>query len=157
MDKAHGRLEIRELVSTTLLAGYLEGWADVCQVFQLKRVRIEPGKRTQETVHGITSLSRQEADAPRLLQLVRAHWGIESGLHGIRDVTLAEDACRVRRGAAPQALAALRNVAVFLLTSLAAELGPAETRAGACDHLKANPNVTLRLLGLRPIDPSNSR
>jgi len=157
VDKAHGRVEVRELTSTTLLAGYLEGWADVCQVFQLKRVRVERGKRTEETVHGITSLGRHEADARRLLELVRSHWGIESGLHGIRDVTLAEDACRVRRGAAPQVLAALRNRPVFLLTGLAARLGPAETRAGACDHLKANPDVALRLLGLPRIKPSNSR
>lgn len=157
MDKAHGRLEVRELTSTTLLAGHLEGWADVCQVFELKRVRVEAGKRTEETVHGVTSLGRREADAERLLGLVRAHWGIESGLHAVRDVTLAEDACRVRRGSAPQALAALRNLAVFLLTGLAARLGPAETRAGACDHLKANPDVALRLLGLPGIKPSNSR
>ncbi|MGL4552466.1 MAG: hypothetical protein ACRC33_14935 [Gemmataceae bacterium] len=157
MDKARGRVEVRELTSTTLLAGHLDGWDDASQVFESKRVRVEAGKRTEETVHGITSLSRREADAPRLLGLVRAHWGIEGGLHGVRDVTLAEDACRVRRGSAPQALAGLRNVAVFLLTQLAARLGPAETRAGACDHLKANPGVALRLLGLRPIKPSNSR
>jgi hypothetical protein len=157
VDKAHGRLEIRELTSTTLLAGYLEGWADACQVFELKRVRVEAGKRTEETAHGITSLGRHEADAGRLLGLVRAHWGIESGLHHVRDVTLAEDACRVRRGCAPQALAALRNLAVSPLTGLAGRLGPAETRAGACDHLKAKPDEALRLLGLRPIKPSNSR
>jgi predicted transposase YbfD/YdcC len=152
VDKGHGRVEVRELTSTTLLAGYLEGWADACQVFRLKRVRVLKGKRTEETVYGITSLSRQEADAGRLLELVRGHWGIENGLHWVRDVTLGEDKCRVRQGSAPQALAALRNVAVFLLTGLAARLGPGESRAGACDFLAANPNDALRLLGLPIIE-----
>ncbi|MBY0458165.1 MAG: hypothetical protein K2V38_12555 [Gemmataceae bacterium] len=32
----------------------------------------------------------------------------------MRDVTLGEDRCRVRKGNAPQVLAALRNVAVYL-------------------------------------------
>jgi hypothetical protein len=36
-------------------------------------------------------------------------------LHWPRDVTLGEDACRVRSGAAPQVLATLRNVVVGLL------------------------------------------
>jgi predicted transposase YbfD/YdcC len=157
VGKGHGRVEVRELTGTTLLAGYLEGWADACQAFELRRVRVERGKRTEEVVHGIASLSRAEADAGRLLELVRDHWGIEGGLHYARDVTLGEDGCRARRGSAPQALAALRNVAVFLLTALAATLGAGETRAGACDHLKANPNAALQLLGLPRIKSSNSR
>lgn len=150
MDKGHGRLEVRELTSTTLLAGYLE-WPDACQAFELRRARLEQGKRTEEAGYGVTSLSRAEADAGRLLGLARAHWGIENGLHWVRDVTLGEDGCRARPGAAPQALAAPRDVAVFLLTGLAAALGPGETRAGACDHLKGNPNEALRLLGLPKI------
>lgn len=144
-------MEIRELTSTAVLAGYLEGWADACQAFELTRVRVVNGRRSEEVVHGITSLTRREADAGRLLGLTRAHWGIENGLHYVRDVTLGEDACRARRGSAPQVLAALRNVAVFLLTGLAGRLGAGETRAGACDHLKANPNEGLRLLGLPEI------
>ena len=133
------------------------GWPGVGQVFELERVRELNGKVEVEVVHGITSLTRQQADAEALLALVRAHWQIENGLHYVRDVTLGEDACRVRTGSAPQVLAALRNVAVFLLAGLAATLGPGETRAGACDHLKANPNEALRLLGLPRIKSSNSR
>ena len=50
------------------------------------------GKTTVEVVHGITSLSRERADAARLLGLTRGHWGIENGSHYRRDVTLGEDA-----------------------------------------------------------------
>lgn len=50
-----------------------------------------------------------------MLSVIRGHWGIENSLHYIRDVTMGEDACRVRTGSAPQALAAARNAALFLL------------------------------------------
>jgi hypothetical protein len=41
--------------------------------------------------------------------------GIENRSHYVRDVTLAEDDCRIRKGGAPQNLAALRNAAISLL------------------------------------------
>ena len=43
------------------------------------------------------------------------HWAIENGLHYVRDVTLGEDASRIRSGAAPQAMAAIRNLIVAVL------------------------------------------
>lgn len=48
------------------------------------------------------------------LQLNRGHWAIENKLHYVRDVTMGEDACRVRTGAAPQVLAAIRNSVIAL-------------------------------------------
>ena len=44
-----------------------------------------------------------------------ARVGIENRLHYVRDVTLGEDASQVRTGAAPQVMAALRNVVLGLL------------------------------------------
>jgi hypothetical protein len=69
-------------------------------------------------VHAITSLSPERADAARLLELSRAHWDIENRLHWVRDVSLGEDACRVRTGAAPQVLAACRNAVLTLVRRL---------------------------------------
>jgi hypothetical protein len=51
----------------------------------------------------------------RLPQMWRRHWHIENRSHYVRDVTLGEDACRVRSSHAPQLLAALRNAVVSLL------------------------------------------
>jgi hypothetical protein len=48
------------------------------------------------------------------LKLNREHWAIENKLHYVRDVTMGEDACRVRSGAAPQVLAGIRNSAIAL-------------------------------------------
>ena len=66
-------------------------------------------------IYGISSLPRAEADAGRLLELLRGHWQIENGLHYVRDVTLGEDACQVRCDRAPATLAACRNAALNLL------------------------------------------
>lgn len=82
----------------------------VCQVVRERTIR---GQKQVETAYYITSLSRNRADANRLEQLIRGHWGaIENGLHWVRDVTLGEDACTICRGHAPQNLAAFRNAAL---------------------------------------------
>src|SRR4051794_2693840 len=97
IDKGHGRQEKRTLRRTMSLTK-TQDWAGLKQGFELTRERTLRGVTTRETVHGISSLSDGEADAQRLLVLTRGHWGIENGLHYKRDVTLGEDASRVRRG-----------------------------------------------------------
>jgi len=63
----------------------------------------------REVEYAVTSLATGRADASRLLDLWRGHWGIENRLHWVRDTAWQEDRCRVRVGAAPQNLAAFRN------------------------------------------------
>lgn len=48
------------------------------------------------------------------MTLWQGHWSIES-LHWLRDVTFGEDKCQVKKGHAPQNLAASRNAAISLL------------------------------------------
>jgi hypothetical protein len=111
-----------------VLNDYLD-WPEVGQVFWLVRERNEGGTSTKEEVVGITSLTRQEADADRLLDILRGHWGIENGLHYVRDVTLGEDASRIRKGASPIILAGLRNAALPLLRRLKLASVPEAIRA----------------------------
>lgn len=114
-NKGHGRLERRTLVSSSMLKDYLS-WPSAEQVFRLERhfVRIVDGKELQEVSYGMTSLTREEADANRLLQLSRGHWGIENKLHYRRDDTLREDRCRLK-GQGAQAMAVLNNLVLGLL------------------------------------------
>ena len=55
----------------------------------------------------------------------------------MRDVTLGEDGCRVRSGAAPQVLAATRNAVVHLLESVEAASKAAALRQFAISPLEA--------------------
>jgi predicted transposase YbfD/YdcC len=120
-----------------------EKWSGVKQGFELTRERTIGAKKTVEVVYGITSLSAAEADAGRLLAFVRDHWQIENGLHYVRDVTLGEDACRVRQNTAPQVLAALRNAVVHLLAEVEGESRPA-----AIEHLQMRPEEAKKLIGI---------
>ncbi len=65
--------------------------------------------------YAITSLPPARADAAALLAYLRGHWGIENRLHWVRDVTFDEDRSQTRVGAAPQVMAACRNLALALL------------------------------------------
>jgi predicted transposase YbfD/YdcC len=114
--KGHGRVEIRTIRTTTRLAGYLD-WPGVRQVCLLERTRRIKGKTTLETVCAVTSLGPERASARQLLAISRGHWDIENRLHWVRDMSLGEDACRVRTGEAPEILAAIRNSVLRLIRS----------------------------------------
>jgi hypothetical protein len=96
------------------LADYLD-WPDVAQVGRVEAEVTRDGKTTVEVRYFITSVPRAWADAAQLLRWVRGHWSIENRTHYVRDVTLGEDASRVRQGSGPQVLAAVRNAALGLL------------------------------------------
>jgi len=100
-----------------------------------------------ETVYGITSLGTETADAHRLLERTRGHWGIENGLHYKRDVTLGEDRSRVRTGSAPQVMAAMRNSVIHLLND-----GVGETLAAAIRTMTNCLAKALTLLGLPQLE-----
>jgi predicted transposase YbfD/YdcC len=114
VDKGHGRKERRRLQASTRLAGQVD-WPGLQQVCRLTHEVTRGDTTTTETGYAITSVPREQADAATLLRWHRGHWGIENRLHYVRDVTLDEDACRIRKGGAPQNLAALRNAMITLL------------------------------------------
>jgi hypothetical protein len=104
-------------VSSTGVNQHLR-WRDVGQVCQLTRTTTEGGATTIEVAYAITSVPRSQADAQRLLAWWRGHWGIENGLHYVRDVTFGEDASRIRTRSAPENMATVRNAAIGLLRRL---------------------------------------
>jgi predicted transposase YbfD/YdcC len=120
VDKSHGRLERRTLTVSSELTGYLD-WPHAEQVFkyEYQYQELTSGERGSRVSYGITSLTAAEADAAYLLRMLRAHWMIENGVHYRRDVTLHEDACRLRWGHAAHVMAILNN----LLLSLVLRLG----------------------------------
>ena len=115
VHKGHGRLEKRTILVSTELNDYLD-WPYVAQVFRLEReVWYERFQgRTRQVVYGLTSLTPRKAPPRKLLSLNRQYWGIESGLHYRRDVTLHEDATRLTVGNSGHNMAILNNLVIGL-------------------------------------------
>ena len=114
LEKQHGRVEHRRLTTSTVLNEYLN-WPGVAQVCQITRRVQAKGQTTTEVAYAVTSVPRALAEAKTILRWWRGHWGIENRLHWVRDATFGEDASKIRTGAAPQALAAIRNACIALL------------------------------------------
>jgi predicted transposase YbfD/YdcC len=141
----HGRVETRRLVASAELNAYLaDDWPGVQQVFQrvCRRLDKRTGQVSTAREYGLTSLSRQRAGPAQLAALRQGHWTIENRSHYVRDETLGEDRCRVRRGSGAQGLAALRNGVLALLR----EAGW-ENIAAALRHYGASVERALRLIG----------
>ena len=119
VEKNRGRLERRTLTVSAELKEHLD-WPGAEQVFKLERSveRLPDHPVTHEVVYGITSLSPTDVTADELLHIVRCHWGIENGLHYRRDVTFHEDACHLKPGQAPHALAVINNLVLGLVFRL---------------------------------------
>lgn len=109
MDQEHGRIEWRgiEVKETT---PEQMGFPHAAQVARLDRIReLKGGKQEVQTVWVVTSLTAQQANAERLLELVRTYWSIENGTHYRLDVSAGEDRCRVRHPVAATVLGILRR------------------------------------------------
>ena len=141
LDKKHGRIERRTIRTTAALNDYRRDWPGLAQVVQIERRRLVRGVESVEVSYFITSLDRERADASQLLALIRSHWQIENGLHYVRDVTLGEDASRVRSGSSPEVMAALRNTVVHLLEQI-----PTKSKAAAMQRLAAHPAEAIQLI-----------
>jgi predicted transposase YbfD/YdcC len=146
IDRAHGRIEHRQLTVSSALAD-ISDWPGLQQVFRLDRHTIlrSTGEIRTQTVYGLTSLDSIQADAHRLLRLTRHHWRIENRSHWVRDVTFDEDRSQVRCGSTPEAMAAFRNTAIGLL-----RVAGNSNIAAACRRLAAQPRLALALIGLNP-------
>lgn len=116
LEKGHGRIDEREILTSFRLAGQIE-FPYLEQVFRITRrsKEVKSGKVSEQTIYGITSGSVEEFSAEELLRLTREHWGIENGLHYRRDVTFKEDACRQTSKKGGRVLAVLNNLTIGIL------------------------------------------
>lgn len=119
VNKGHGRIETRIITTSEMLNPYA-AWPALAQVYRLERQfqwrRNGRCYRTSNEVEfGITSLTRKEVSPLQLLHIRRAHWGIETGLHYRRDVTLKEDATRMTTGQMGKVMASLNNLVLALI------------------------------------------
>lgn len=129
--QGHGRTETREVWLLTDL-DFLENtsaWRDLAAVARIKSTREVDGEKSVSERYFLTSLT----DAETLAYAVRAHWGIENGLHWTLDVAFREDQSRARTQNAQANLVTLRHLALNQLkleSSLKAGVKVKRSRAG---------------------------
>ena len=143
VDRRRGRTETRTLSASTRLNAYVQAYfpfPQIAQVARLIRSVDTTGQTTTETVYLLTALTPRQATPERLLTLSRGHGSGESR-HWIRDVTFGEGRSPLRTGAAPQIMAALRNLVVTLIRRTGTT-----AIAAFRQHLRSRPATALRLL-----------
>ncbi|MBK7453116.1 MAG: ISAs1 family transposase [Anaerolineales bacterium] len=138
VNKGHGRIEKRTLTTSEMLNTYA-AWPGLAQVYRLEREfqwwrKGVCYKTSCEVEFGITSLSRKKAAPMKLLEIRRAHWGIETGSHYRRDVTLKEDATRFIIGNGARVMSNINNLILALIRQ-SGFLNAAQARRFFAAHL----------------------
>ncbi len=113
----HGRIETRNIWTTTELSNYLD-FPYVGQAFMIERITYFPksGKERKVIALGITSKTLDLAAPEDVLRDNRRHWSIES-CHYIIDWNYDEDRSRIAKGYGPENMTRLRRFAVGLFKS----------------------------------------
>ena len=114
IEKNGGRIETRKVVAT----GDIDWLKTAHEWPGLKSiVMIESRRETKEKCERECRfyLSSRAADAKVLGCAVRAHWGIENGLHWVMDMVFRDDECRIRNANAPANFATIKHMASNLL------------------------------------------
>ena len=144
-SKGHGRIETRT-IQVAEAPDDLPDFPHVAQVVRIFR-EVDDAKtntaRSTEIAYAITNYTKEQAGRRSLAGAARGHWGIENGLHWVRDVTMREDSSKVRSGSAPRALATMRNLVIGVLS-----LAGATNIAKCLRSLSRKPRLAFTLLGL---------
>ncbi len=113
-DGGHGRVEMRRHWTIGQFGEFSgkEAWKDLNTIGMVESERHIEGEVSIDRRYYISSLT---AGAEQFASSVRAHWGVENGLHWCLDVSFREDDCRVRQGYASENFAVIRHIAMNLL------------------------------------------
>lgn len=110
-----GRVEKRtvRMSDNPQLLSYLK-WPGLTHIWECTREIKRKGIMTTEKAVGIASLPEEYATPQKLNEYIRGHWSIENSLHRQRDVIFHEDKATIRKGHAPQVMAALKNLVLSI-------------------------------------------
>jgi len=139
IDKDHGRLDIRRYWITEDLSTlpHPEHWAGLRSIGMVERECLQGDRTTVEQRFFIASIP---ADARRFAKAVRGHWGIENTLHWRLDVTLSEDASRIRKGNRLAMMTCIRHLCLNLFEREGSKLSlpKKQNKAAWSDDYRAN-------------------
>ena len=114
-DCAHGRLEKREVYTTEDIdwLPQKKKWQNLKTIIMVKSERtIAKGSMAIERRYYISSLP---ADALRVANTIRGHWGIENQVHWILDVAFREDEQNANAGNIAENMSMIRRISLNLL------------------------------------------
>jgi len=141
VDAGHGRIETRTIAVRSKIPAYLDvEWKGLAQIVRIERRRELKTFCERHVIYAITSLPRETHGPAQLLTLAREHWHIENRLFHVRDVSFAEDRCRVQKASAPQALAHIRDAALTIIRKRKSPPRPAR------EAFAANPKAAIRAI-----------
>jgi predicted transposase YbfD/YdcC len=122
IEKCHGRIEERVIEVMDMPFEYLCAWRHIKQIGRIKRLRIKKvsgeWKEENEIAYIATSLSHEQADAVRMLELNRGHWAIENKLHWVRDKIFREDEHNISEVKSCNIIANIRSFIIHVTTKL---------------------------------------
>ena len=144
----HGRVDERTISLLKLEAHHKRNivFPYATHIFKIERhsTNKATGESSSFEKYGITSISANKVSAESILEIMLAHWNIESG-HWVRDEVFFEDRSRIRSKSGPQVMAALRNVSIGIMRYAgASNLAEAVQEFGW-----AGPTRSMRAIGVR--------
>lgn len=111
-ERAHGRRECRR-VSVIARPAEAPDFPGLAAFARIQAERHDSNGKLQTSTRYV-ALSKRLPPS-RVLEVTRAHWGVENQLHWPLDVVFNEDDARSRKNYAPQNLAVIRRIAVDIL------------------------------------------
>jgi predicted transposase YbfD/YdcC len=118
LEKGHGRIDARKasvfMVDPSELPSH--DWDKFVRVIKVERFRETFDTKTKiYTKEPETSFycATKKLTAQQYNDIIRGHWGIENSNHYVRDVSMKEDASRIRKN--PQNMMRLKSFALNIL------------------------------------------
>lgn len=116
IEKGHGRIEHRSIfIFKEFFTTDADWWhvKELAVVDRIRRLFVTKEKKWVEEHETSFYISTISLSAPEYMYGIRAHWGTENKNHHVKDVTLSEDASRIRKN--PGNFAKLRSYALGVL------------------------------------------
>lgn len=143
-DSGHGWIETRccwviNPQKQSSCFSNLVKWGNLQKIIMVKTKQEMKDKTTEDTRFYISS---RDANAKFFSEAVRKHWQVENSLHWTLDVTMNEDASRIRTEASPENYAMIRHIALNIIRndkSIKASVKRKMNMAALDDNFRSNP------------------